>query len=183
MVFREDYHSYAAMVNVVDWLAQALTDPSKKFDWMVGISEEVVGDMKARVVERINAANLDTLLSSEDARLVLFHWSSWNEPAAVRTKLLPVLDDDSLLESLLSRLLRQGSSYASRDRVSQVTYHLDPQDLERYFNLDDLLGHVEVLQPKLEPGSRAHIAAQQFILGMTRLKVGLPTGSEVFEHD
>lgn len=176
-------HSYSAMINVVGRLVEAQTDPSKKHDWMAGIPEEVVGAMKASVVERIDAANLHTLLASEDARLVLFNWSSWNEPAAVRAKLLPVLDDASLLERLLSRFLGTGSSHAWGDRVSKTTYHLDPQDLDRYFNLDELLVRVEALQPKLKTGSPACIAAQRFILGMERVKAGLPTGRDVFDDD
>ena len=176
-------HSYSAMVDVVGRLVEALTDPSKKHDWMEGIPEDVVGAMKASVVERVDAANLHTLLSSEDAGFVLLNWSRWNESTAVRAKLLPVLDDASLLEKLLPRFLGTGSSHAWGDRVSSTTYHLDPRDLERYFNLDALLVRVEALLPNLKAGSSACIAAQRFILGMGRVKMGLPTGREIFDDD
>ena len=172
-------HSYWAMVNVVGQLVDALTDPSKKDDWMAGLSEDMVGAMKASVVERIHTANLQALLASEDASLILFNWYRWDEPAAVRAKLLPVLDDASLLERLLPRFLGTGSSYVWGDRVSKTTYHLDPRDLEQYFNLDELLVRVEALLPTLKAGSPTCIAAQRFILGMERVKAGLPTGRNV----
>ncbi|MGQ0728479.1 KAP family P-loop NTPase fold protein [Acidovorax sp.] len=172
-------HSYSAMVNVVGRLLEAMTDPSKQDDWMAGLSEDVVSAMKASVVERINAANLHTLLASEEASLILFNWFCWYEPAAVRAKLLPVLDDTSLLESLLPRFLGAGSRHVWGDRVSKITYHLDPRDLEKYFDLDELLVRVEALLPNLEANSLAHIAAQKFILGMERVKAGLPTGRQV----
>ena len=176
-------HSYSAMVNVVGRLVEALTDPSKKDDWMAGLPEDMVGAMKASVVERIDTANLHALLASEDASLILFNWYRWNEPAAVRAKLLPVLDDASLLERLLPRFLGTGSSYVWGDRVSKTTYHLDPRDLERYFNLDELLVRVEAFLPTLKAGSPACIAAQLFILGMERVKAGLPTGREAPDDD
>lgn len=176
-------HSYSVMVNVVGRLVEALADPTKKHDWMAGIPEDLVGAMKTSVVERIDAANLHTLFASEDADLVLFNWSRWNAQATVRAKLLPVLDDASLLERLLPRFLKTGSSYAWGDRVSKTTYHLDPQALERYFDLDELLVRVEALLPKLKAGSLASIAAQRFILGMERMRAGLPTDREVFDDD
>ena len=94
-----------------------------------------------------------------------------------------MLDDASLLERLLPRFLGTGSSYAWGDRVSKTTYHLDPRDLEQYFNLDELLVRVEALLPKLKAGSQACIAAQRFILGMERMKAGLPTGRKVPDED
>ena len=48
---------------VVGQLVDALTDPSKKDDWMAGLSEDMVGAMKASVVERIHTANLQALLA------------------------------------------------------------------------------------------------------------------------
>lgn len=169
-------HSYSAMVNVVGRLLEAVADPTKKDDWMGGIPDDLIDAMKVSVVEKINAANLHTLLVSEDANVVLFNWYRWNDPTAVREKLKPVLDDASLLERLLQRFLGTGSSYGWGDRVSKTTYHLDPRSLEPFFNLDELLVRVEALLPRLKTGSLACIAAQQFILGMERVNAGLPTG-------
>ncbi|WP_310637406.1 KAP family P-loop NTPase fold protein [Delftia acidovorans] len=173
--------SYPAMANVVGQLVESRADPSKKQGWMAGIPDDVIGAMKVSFVERIDAADLNTLFSSEDTRLILFNWSRWNEPKAVRAKLLPVLDDASLLERLLPRFLTTGSSYVWGDRVSKTIYQLDPRDLERYFDLDTLLVRVQALEPKLKADSLARIASQHFILGMERVKEGLPSGREMLD--
>jgi predicted KAP-like P-loop ATPase len=178
-----DGHSYWAMVYVVGRLLEAVADPSKKDDWMAGIPEDVVSALKARVVERIDAANLHTLLASEDASIVLLNWGCWSEPSTVQAKLRPVLDDQSLLEKLLLRYLRTGSSQAWGDRVAKTTYHLNPRELEPYFDLHELLVRIDALLPTLAVGSLPSVAAQQFVDSMRRVEQGLPTDRNALDDD
>lgn len=179
----QDGRAYSTMINVVGRLAEAVTDPAKHREWMGGIDEQSVLDMKAAVVARLESADVLELVSTNDAVLVLFNWSSWSELGAVRAKLARVLADDALLTQLLPKFLGKGTSHAWGDRVARTTYHLDPRSLERYFDLDELLARVEALLPGLPADSLARIAAEQYVRGMARVEAGLPTSREAWDDE
>lgn len=175
--------AYSAMINVVGRLADAITDQAKNDQWMNGIDEQSVMHLKAAVVARLDRADVLELVSTDDTGLVLFNWFSWSDPEAVRAKLAPVLEDEALLAQLLPKFLGKGTSHAWGDRVARTTYHLDPRDLERYFDLDKLLARVEALLPGLPADSLARIAADKYVQGMTRVKAGLPTSRKAFDDE
>lgn len=177
----QEGRAYSTMINVVGRLIEAVTDPAKHGEWMDGIDEQSVLDMKAAVVARIGSADVLDLVSTESTKSVLFNWFSWSNPDAVRAKLTPALADDALLSQLLPKFLGKGTSYAWGDRVARTTYHLDPRDLERYFDLDELLTRVETLLPDLPVDSLVRIAAEKYVRGMARVKAGLPTSREAWE--
>lgn len=179
----QEGRAYSAMINVVGRLAEAVTDPAKHREWMDGIDKQCVLDMKAAVVARLESADVLELVSTDDAGLILFNWVSWSDPEAVRAKLAPVLQDDALLTHLLPKFLGKGTSHAWGDRVARTIYHLDPRDLERYFDLDELLARVEALQPGLPADSLARIAADKYVRGMVRVKAGLTTSREALDDE
>lgn len=179
----QEGRAYSTMINVVGRLAEAVTDPAKHREWMNGIDEKSVLDMKSAVVARLDGADVRDLVSTDDAGLVLFNWSSWSDPEAVRARLAPVLEDDALLTQILPKFLGKGTSHAWGDRVARTTYHLDPRGLERYFDLDKLLARVEALLPGLPADSLAHIAADKYVRGMVRVKAGLPTSREALDDE
>lgn len=179
----QEGRAYSTMINVVGRLGEAVTDPAKHSEWMDGIEKQSVLDMKAAVVARLDSADVLELVSTDDASLVLFNWFRWSDPDAVRAKLAPALKDDALLTSLLPKFLGKGTSHAWGDRVARTIYHLDPRDLERYFDLDELLVRVEALLPSLPVESLAHIAADKYVRGMARVKAGLPTSREALDDE
>ena len=179
----QEGRAYSTMVNVVGRLAESITDPAKHSQWMNGIDEQSVIHLKAEVIARLDSADVLELVSTDDAGLVLFNWSSWSDPETVRAKLAPALQNDALLTQLLPKFLGQGTSHAWGDRVARTTYHLDPRSLERYFDLEELLARVEALLPSLQATSLARIAAERFVQGMARVKAGLPTSREAFDDE
>lgn len=179
----QEGRAYSTMINVVGRLAEAVTDPAKHREWIDGIDEQSVLDMKAAVVARLDMADLQELVSTEDATLILFNWGNWSNPEVVRAKLAPALQDDALLTHLLTKFLRVGTSHAWGDRVARMTYHLDPRALERYFDLDELLDRVKALLPALPADSLARIAADKYVQGLVRMKAGLPTSREALDDE
>lgn len=175
--------SYSTMINVVGRLGEAVSDPSKHKDWMAGIDDATVLDLKAAVVSRLDAADLQLVLTSDDAELVLFNWSSWSDPAPLRAKLALAIEDDTLLTILLPKFLGTGTVQTLGDRVARTTYHIDPRDLERYFDLEHLLTRAQALLPTLQAGSLAKIAVERYALGMERMRAGLPTARGVFDDE
>ncbi len=62
------------MINVVGRLAEAITDPAQHDQWMDGIDEQSVMQLKVAVVARLDSADVLELVSTDDAGLVLFNW-------------------------------------------------------------------------------------------------------------
>lgn len=175
--------SYSTMINVVGRLGEAVSDPSKRKDWMAGIDDATVLDLKAAVVSRLDAADLQRLLTSDDAQLVLFNWSSWTDPAPLRARLALAIEDDALLTVLLPKFLGTGTVQVLGDRVGRTTYHIDPRDLERYFDLEHLLTRTQALLPTLHADSLVKIAVEKYARGMERMRAGLPTARGIFDDE
>lgn len=179
----QEGQSYSTMVNVVEYLGVAIADPSNRKDWMDGIDDATVLELKAAVVSRLDAADLHRLLTSDDAEQILLNWSSWTDPAPLRARLALAIEDDALLVVLLPKFLRTGTVQAWGDRVARTTYHIDPKNLERYFDLESLLTRIQALMPTLQADSIAKIAVETFTRGMERMRAGLPTARGVFQDE
>lgn len=175
--------SYSTMINVVGRLSETISDPSNRKDWMAGIDDATVLDLKAAVVSRLDAADFQRLLTSDDAQLILFNWFSWTDPAPLRARLALAIEDDALLTVLLPKFLATGTVHAIGDRVARTTYRIDPRDLERYFDLEHLLERTQALLPTLQGDSLAKIAVERYAFGMNRMRAGHPTAGGVFDDE
>ena len=136
------------------------------------VSADHLSELKEQAVGKIRAsAQSGSLLQAPQLSMILYRWLEWDDSGLNEWVKRTIATDEGLLE-LLEGFLHRGYSQGLSDAIGQVTYRLNPKNMEPFLVLSEIVDRVKGLRDKEGLSDNQKTAIEQFILGYEMIERG-----------
>ena len=160
---------------IVDLVAAIESNLEKKVAGpasLAQIDSAAVVELRTLAIGHLEGITSNELLGIPDMAYVMHYWTKWGGEAAMRTKFAPLIALDDQLPIVLEKFTRFGTTSGIGDKVSQRTYHLNPQILESITDIAALEIRIVEMLKRTDLTLDQRGAGESYLRSMERIRKG-----------